>query len=135
MRARRDLGGPRSSSVLLCGWLLLAGCDAAVTRGDGGQPPDGGPAACAVVAPTACPAQGGPRYPDVQPTLQRRCVICHSGQTGLWPLTTYQQVTDWYDAVRDDVAGCSMPPPDAGVPMTDEERLLILTWIRCGFPP
>jgi hypothetical protein len=28
---------------------------------------------------------------------------------------------------------CTMPPPDAGVPMSDEERESILIWIRCGF--
>ena len=32
------------------------------------------------------------------------------------------------------VGPCDGPPPDAGVPMTNEERLTILTWLRCGFP-
>lgn len=130
--AKRDHGRQRSALVLLCGWMLLSGCDGATSGG--GPATDGGVAeACAVMVPAACPAQV-PRYADVQPTLQQRCVLCHSGQSGLWPLTTYQQVTDWYDSVRDDVADCSMPPPDAGVAMTNAERLLILTWIRCGVP-
>ena len=29
---------------------------------------------------------------------------------------------------------CVLAAADAGVPMTDEERTAILTWILCGFP-
>jgi hypothetical protein len=27
-----------------------------------------------------------------------------------------------------------MPPADGGTSMSDDERLAILNWIRCGFP-
>jgi hypothetical protein len=68
--------------------------------------------------------------------IERRCLGCHSGvPEGPWPLTTYEHVADWQDVVRTDLLDCSMPPPDAGVPITIDERIAILTWIRCGFPP
>ena len=36
--------------------------------------------------------------------------------------------------VRAMLLDCSMPPPDAGVTMPDEERVAILTWLLCGYP-
>jgi uncharacterized membrane protein len=85
------------------------------------------------MAPTTCPTPV-PHYPDVQPIFQQRCVVCHSDHSARWPLTTYKDVSDWYDTIRDDVLSCTMPPPDSGVLITNEERLAILTWLRCGFP-
>jgi uncharacterized membrane protein len=70
----------------------------------------------------------------VQPIIQQRCVTCHSGTTDLWPLTTYEHVADWYDVIPGEVVNCRMPPPDAGVAITNEERVAILTWLLCGFP-
>jgi hypothetical protein len=69
------------------------------------------------------------------PILAERCVICHDGSTanGPWPLSDYESVASWYDHVRDEVLHCTMPPADAGVPISDDERVQILTWIRCGF--
>lgn len=75
-----------------------------------------------------------PRYADVQPIFERRCVVCHSGRSKEWPLTSYQDVADWSEFVRDEVQRCAMPPPGSGVPITTEERAAILTWIRCGYP-
>ncbi len=49
-------------------------------------------------------------------------------------LLQYSHVADWNDVVRAMLLDCSMPPPDAGVPMPDEERTAILTWLLCGFP-
>lgn len=130
---------------LLCGLVILvgcgvlgAGCETANhphdSSGDAGSQTDGPPAvACMITAPTECPFPV-PRYAEVQPIIQQRCVVCHSGQTDRWPLTTYQDVADWYDSVRDQVLNCAMPPPDSGVTMTVDERLAILKWIRCGFP-
>jgi uncharacterized membrane protein len=90
---------------------------------------------CSVSAPTACP-DPSPHYADVAPIINQRCVEpCHSGlPEGPWPLTDYEHVADWADVVRTDLIGCLMPPADGGVSMADEERLAILTWIRCGFP-
>ena len=75
------------------------------------------------------------RWADVKPLFDRHCVPCHYGQPGgPWPMQSYSDVADWFDVVRADIAFCVMPPADAGSLMTDEERLLILDWLRCDFP-
>jgi uncharacterized membrane protein len=104
--------------------------------GLGSNTGDGGPIACTVMAPTSCPAPS-PRWADVAPIFQRRCVACHTGTPGgPWPLRTYEHVADWADFIRADLLSCAMPPVETErvSPMPLEERLTILTWIRCGFP-
>src|SRR4051812_47381193 len=106
---------------------------------DGGAPvdPDGGgpvdPAlVCNVQAPTAC-AEPAPHFADIQPIIQERCVSCHYGAVGgPWPLILYGHVKHWQAGAQTMPIDCSMPPPDAGVRMTNEERMAILNWIRCG---
>jgi hypothetical protein len=90
-------------------------------------------ASCMAVAPTSCP-EPGPRYDAVAPIFERRCVVCHNGSDGMWPLSTYQHVADWYGEIRSMMLSCGMPPVDSGMTMELEERQLILSWIRCGFP-
>ena len=83
-----------------------------------------------------CP-EPAPVYADVAPIFEQRCATaaCHSGFVGgPWPLRDYEHIADWQDVVRAEVVSCAMPPPDANVPITDEERLQILNWIRCGLP-
>jgi hypothetical protein len=111
--AMRDAGGPSA--------------DAAV---DGALPAD----SCNVAAPTECPTPA-PTYATVAPIFKERCVVCHSPTwSGPWPLDSYRHISDWKEDVRSMLLLCTMPPPDAGVPMTREERLTILTWIRCNMP-
>lgn len=99
--------------------------------GDASQTP-GKPAACEVEAPRAC-QEPKPTYSDVEPIFKDRCVICHNGKAGgPWPLTTYGHVADWQNEIRDQVSRCTMPPADAGVAISDAERLEILMWLRCG---
>ncbi|MDY7225451.1 hypothetical protein [Hyalangium rubrum] len=132
-------------------WAALGGCLLVVACGDstptppgseadaGVQVPDAGPgnenpSTCSVPSPTSCP-EPAPRYADVAPIFERRCVTCHAGTPGgPWSLADYGHVADWQDTIRTNVRDCSMPPPDSGVPMTLEERTAILTWIRCGLP-
>jgi uncharacterized membrane protein len=98
------------------------------------QDPAPKPFVCNVTAPTECP-DPMPRYADVEPIIARRCVTCHSDtSTGPWPLTTYQDVVDWWDVIRGEVLRCSMPPPDSGQSLTSGESQLILEWIRCNSP-
>lgn len=87
-----------------------------------------------VTAPTTCPTPM-PRYADVAPIFQNNCVTCHAGKpNGPWPLTDYQHVSDWRDDIRSDLLTCSMPPPESGMTLSVDDRLAILTWIRCGLP-
>jgi hypothetical protein len=96
---------------------------------------DGAALHCTVQAPTTCP-ETFPVYADVQPIFARRCNPCHNGlaKDGPWPLKSYEEITSWYDDVRSMVLNCEMPPPDGGVDISDEERLVILQWLRCGYP-
>jgi hypothetical protein len=89
---------------------------------------------CTVKNPEECPSPA-PTYADVAPLLEERCNTCHSDDsTGPWPLTTYDNVADWWDLVRRDTLNCSMPPPDSGLSLTHDESKLILDWIYCDLP-
>jgi hypothetical protein len=113
--------------------LPLATALIGASCGPSAQTSDGAPLACTVQPPTVCP-DPPPHYPDVQPIFERACVPCHQGLPGgNWPLLQYSHVADWQDVIRAHMIACTMPPPDAGVPMSDEERVAILTWILCGY--
>jgi uncharacterized membrane protein len=89
---------------------------------------------CSVPAPTMCPSPA-PKYADVAPVLENKCVTCHSGADGgPWPLTGYGNVAAWQSEIGAELVHCSMPPADAGAPITAEERTLLLTWLVCGAP-
>ena len=76
-----------------------------------------------------------PGWADVQPVFAANCQACHGAVAGgPWPLDTYRHVADWQHEVRAFVADCSMPPPDSGVVLADEDRALILEWLACGAP-
>jgi len=96
---------------------------------DSGPPPP-----CLTTAPTACP-DPMPTYDEVEPLIAERCVTCHDGlHTNTWPLSDYQHVSDWKDTIRSAMLDCSMPPPEERLPMSTEERMLILEWLRCRLP-
>jgi hypothetical protein len=93
-------------------------------------------------APMACPTPPV-TYAKVEPIFQARCAnICHNGMTPdptnnnipFWSLKDYQHVSDWRDTIRQVMVDCSMPPADAGVPLTVEERWAILEFLYCGLP-
>jgi hypothetical protein len=87
-----------------------------------------------VTAPTECP-DPEPKYADVAPIFERRCVSCHLGvPDGPWSLSDWQHIADWQSIIRSELLNCTMPPQDSDVRMTNAERLEILTWIRCGAP-
>ena len=124
-------------ALLLCN--LAAGCDdaAPITQTDAGATEDAdlSPFACPIPLPTSC-SNPTRRYADLVPIFVARCGSCHAGETnGPWPLNSYQSVSDWADAIRDDLANCTMPPADGGLTMLADERAAILDWIRCGYPP
>jgi hypothetical protein len=109
------------------------------TASDGGESGaglDGGvfDVPCTVEAPTSCP-DPAPRFDDVSPIFKQRCASCHVSEwTGPWPLDTYPHIADWADVIRGHLLDCTMPPPEAGTPMPNDESEKILTWIRCNTP-
>jgi hypothetical protein len=99
----------------------------------------GGPAKpieCDVVPPSSCPEPAPTWNATVGAIVATRCALggCHDGRGEQWPLVDYAHVADWSGEIRSMVADCTMPPPDAGVPITTEERQAVLAWVRCGHP-
>jgi hypothetical protein len=157
--AALDSRNMRSSiSRIAIAWVLA--CAATGCGDENGDPSDGGGGAggtgstpdgsvgdtgsvnCMPGLTAACPTPPV-TYGKVQAIIQSRCAgLCHNGTTpdpndpreNLWGLITYGHVKDWDSLIRDSVGNCSMPPLDAGVPMTVEERQAILEFIRCGSP-
>ncbi|MGC4093905.1 MAG: hypothetical protein QM756_39570 [Polyangiaceae bacterium] len=115
---------------------LVAGTTLLLT-GYGCSPsdPDPEPMACTVMDPTECPTPAPTYTNDVAPIIAAHCTRCHTGiGKEPWPLGKYEDVVDWEQLIRADILDCSMPPPDSGEHVTNDERLTILTWIRCGTP-
>jgi cytochrome c5 len=121
----------RRLGALLPLMLIACGGGSASPVGDAGAA-----LTCNVDPPLACPA-GGPTYAAVQPIFARSCVPCHDGADpdGPWPLRTYKSAADWAEVIRADLISCEMPPADGGIPLSDEDRHALLTWIRCDYPP
>jgi hypothetical protein len=108
----------------------------AATLGCGGSSAGVEPLTCNAVAPTACAVEPPPRYGQIAGIVHERCVSsCHDGldPLGPWPLTAYDDVADWNDIIRDELVACTMPPPDSGRTIPDDERQALLMWLRCGF--
>jgi hypothetical protein len=145
--------------ALVSGCVIAAGCS-----DDGGAGPDGGAGStggsggaggavdaggsdmgtvgCVTEAPTSCP-NPPVKYSAVEGIFKARCVnVCHNDMTPdpnspgnpIWGFTDYEHVSSWQDTIRAEVFACSMPPRDAGVAMTVDERRAILEFIRCGLP-
>ena len=143
--------------VLACGCLTAADCGndgpdgsdggggaggSGGTNGGDASGGDTGAIGCTMIeAPTSCP-NPPVTYGKVQPIFQARCAnVCHNDRTidpatdaSIWGFPDYEHVKSWVDTIRPAVLLCQMPPPDAGVPITVEERRAILDWIRCGGP-
>jgi hypothetical protein len=94
---------------------------------------DAGAPECTVKIPSVCEAPK-PHYADVQPIIAARCLGCHDGSGEQWSLIGYEHVADWYIEIRSMISRCSMPPPDSGISMPNQERETILRWLRCGYP-
>jgi len=88
---------------------------------------------CRATRVNECP-DPAPSYADVAPIFRDVCRDCHALPGGPWPLSSYSAIADWKDVVRDELLTCAMPPADGGVTLRDDDRQLILAWIRCGVP-
>lgn len=137
---RATLSFWRSRAVLATTWVALAsplacGNSATAPRSADEQAVESTlRTSCEATAPTAC-SMPSPHYADIVPILQRSCTPCHNGETGSpWPLTGYDDVAAWSDAIQQDLSSCAMPPLDGGVPMTTADRLAVLDWVQCGDP-
>ncbi|HEX4477509.1 MAG TPA: hypothetical protein VH142_20610 [Polyangiaceae bacterium] len=126
------------SLIVLAGCSSDGGTDSTRTEPDTTTPIDGDSgsiviaSACAPSIPKKCPSDAPMYTADVLPILEARCTTCHNTKDGPWPLTDYQEVVDWRSQVLGDLAGCTMPPADAGVTLSSDERETLITWLVCG---
>jgi hypothetical protein len=132
-----DDGGGAAGGTGGTGGAGASGGSGAITDAAGGTA--GGTVGCVTEAPTACP-NPPVNYSDVAPIFQKRCVdACHNDRTPdpnnlntpIWGFTDFEHVVTWKATIRAEVFACSMPPPDAGIPVTIEERRAILEFLRC----
>jgi hypothetical protein len=111
--------------------------------GGSGANADAGSIAClANPLPIGCPTPAV-TYGQVEGVLKRRCVdSCHNMMTPdpnknnepIWSLATYRHAVDWADTIRETINLCMMPPKEAQIPITVEERTLLVNWVNCKTP-
>jgi hypothetical protein len=112
--------------VSLLALLALSACTS--------DPP---PATCDTIEAGACINPPASFANQIQPVLDRSCnTTCHTTGSGVWPLTGYDDVSDWASLIQCDLALGTMPPTDAGsrAAITNDERAMILNWIACQTP-
>ena len=73
---------------------------------------------------------------EIVSILDARCNDCHADNDpeGPWPLHDYQDVRDWKGVVLDSLLNCTMPPPDAGTTLLEDERQRVFAWLACDAP-
>jgi uncharacterized membrane protein len=92
--------------------------------------------------PLICPEAGAPSFAgDILPNIfQPVCDNCHApdavpADRETPYLTNYQQTFGSRGEILTQVFEfCSMPPANAPVPLTDDERQTLLDWLACGAP-
>jgi hypothetical protein len=94
----------------------------------------------------ACPDGGGPSFDtDVLPIFHQVCDNCHAPDASaperqMPYLTSYQQIygTNGGSEARainvQIFDNCAMPPANAPVPLSADQRQTLLAWLACGAP-
>jgi len=89
----------------------------------------------------ACPDGGGPSFEgDVLPIFHAVCNSCHAPEAPevtVPYLTDYQQIhgaVEAHEIVTQVFDDCAMPPANAPVPLSDDQRQTLFLWLSCGAP-
>ncbi len=135
-----------------CGLAVVAACYSAPTSNDAGadgldagDTDDGAiviadadrPASCPSDLPASCPSTVPSYATDIGPFIARTCFPCHTtGGTAVakHDFLTYAQVYKQRSAVLNQFYACSMPPADAGVVVSAQDRATLLAWLVCHAP-
>jgi hypothetical protein len=126
------------ATALAIAWVCACGTSTPLLPTDGSTNDTDPPATCTAIDASAC-INPMPSYQNqIVPLLDRACnSTCHAPGVGPWPLTDYQDVSDWQTIIFGDVENCTMPPLDAGAgngSLSDSERAMLLNWLACGAP-
>jgi uncharacterized membrane protein len=128
--------GVASRAALSCAavfWAVLAAA-CVVGVGCGDQASAGAAETCPVLASECSSA---PSYTnEVAPIFASRCASCHTSADplGPWPFDDIVDIQDWSSTILVDLDSCLMPPPDASVGLSADERAVLGAWIVCGSP-
>ena len=99
-------------------------------------PDAGSSGSCPDDRPAACPAAPPSWATDVAPIFSAYCAYCH-GPNGIAAtvdqFTTYDVIYRDRQAILDQVNLCRMPTA-AGIPLPEDLRTTLLTWLVCGAP-
>ena len=143
----KDVNAQVLCALLSMTWLLGCGDGSAPGATDGSAPastsdgapetaatlPGSGSGPCASI-PAACPVPAPSYAKDIAPILDAKCNTCHAApDAGIWPLTNYQDVSDWQTLILSDVEYCAMPPAGAAQ-LSAIEQSALLAWVVCGAP-
>jgi hypothetical protein len=89
----------------------------------------------------ACPDGGGPSFEgDVLPVFRAVCDNCHApdASDATVPfLTDYQQIysaVQAHEIITQVFDDCAMPPANAPVPLSVDQRQTLFLWLTCGAP-
>ena len=115
--------------VLLAG--LAWGCSTGPATGTDGGKETG---ACPDDFPRECPTPIPSYKAVIAPILVTSCTACHSPSgTAGHSETTYADVYAQRESILYWVNGCAMPPSTYR-PLTTEQRVALLGWLKCGAP-
>ena len=91
----------------------------------------------------ACPDGGGPSFEgEVLPIFHAVCDNCHApdapaSEVTVPYLTDYQQIygpVEAHEIITQVFDDCAMPPANAPVPLSDDQRQTLFLWLTCGAP-
>jgi hypothetical protein len=83
-----------------------------------------------------CPATVPSYAAQIAPIISARCASCHNTDepSNPWPLDNVGEIADWRSHFLHELETCSMPPPDSGKSLPEDERALLYAWLSCGAP-
>ncbi|HEY3835110.1 MAG TPA: hypothetical protein VGL72_00995 [Bryobacteraceae bacterium] len=93
---------------------------------------------CIPLPVTTCPDGGGPSFEGAvfPKVFGPVCDNCHAPgqQEANMPLISYQQIYSYGYEILSQVDSCMMPPNNAPVQLSDDQRQMLSTWYACGAP-
>jgi hypothetical protein len=93
-------------------------------------------ASCPSDLPKSCPSPAPSYKAEVAPIIEASCYPCHEpgpGEVAHSDFSTYAGLSAAASAVLDQVYGCDMPP-SGSPPLSDSDRVTLLSWLVCDAP-